>query len=339
MKFWLVVFFFMPFLLCPAGAVVTADDEAKTLGAVVVTGAQSGPKIWKFQRGRKIIWVLGTLQPLSKGATFNTEEIRARLAKSDVVLDREGLVIGDNIGIFRGLTLWPAIRRSKFNPSGRPLRDLLPPTTYDRWLQAKAKYIGRNNGVDRLRPMYAAYELFEAAVRKAGLVTANPAYAMINKEAKKLDIPIIDTKMRLSINNPRDAVTEFAVPQADDIRCLEQTLDRLDRFAQNAATLGDAWSEGDVARLNHTSNAAISACWARLTNEAIGKQQGISDLYHLVETRWIDALNRALREHDVVFTTMPVRDLLDSTGLAAALNREGFRTPQSSGDEDAPSLH
>lgn len=312
-------------LLYCASAAAEDDRGARTLDAVVVTGDRPGPKIWEFHRGKQRVWVLGTLQPLPKGTTFDTGEIKQRVAQSDVVLSGPGLVVGDNVSIFRGLTLWPAIRRSKFNQDGKALRDVLAPDTYARWLQAKAKYIGHDNGVDRLRPMYAAFELFEAAVRKADLNIANPVNSLIIQEAEKHKVPVTDAKLRLAISDPRNAVEKFLVSPAEDIRCLEQTLDRLDGFVRNASLVGEAWAAGSLAGPTTVPTTAMSTCWARLTNEAIGIQQGVSDLYHRVDTKWLDGLHRALREHDVVFTTLPVRDLLDSKGLAAALKQDGFQ--------------
>ncbi|MDR7133275.1 uncharacterized protein YbaP (TraB family) [Lysobacter niastensis] len=314
----------------------SAEPDTRTLDAVVVNGSQPGPAVWEFSRGRKTIWILGTLQPLPEHAEFNTSEIERRIAKSQAVLGSRGLLIGDNISIFRGLMLWPSIRRVKFNADGRALKDVLPPATYARWLQAKARYIGDDADIERLRPMYAAYSLFEAARKARDLKYESGVDSLVRRAAKQHDVPLIDRSLRLSISDPRRAVREFAVPRAEDIRCLDQTLDHLDGFVRTAQEVGDAWTVGDLARIKALSNedAVVDGCWAQLTNEAIGRQQGIQDLYAQVDERWLDSLHRALREQDTVFATLPVRDLLDSKGLVAELKREGFQVvpPASPGD-------
>ena len=109
-------------------------SRKRTLEAVVVRADQSVPPIWKFSRGNKVIWVLGTFQPLPKGTKFNPSQIERRIAESEVVLGPQGLVVGDNIGIMKGLMLWPSIRRKKFNADGKQLKDVLPPATYSKWL-------------------------------------------------------------------------------------------------------------------------------------------------------------------------------------------------------------
>ena len=171
----------LPLLFCAGHTAAQDGDDAsakteedtRTLEAIVVRGDQSGPSIWKFSRGNKVVWVLGTFQPLPKNTTFNPTQIEKRISESEIVLGPQGLVVGDNIGIFKGLTLWPSIRRNKFNADGKSLKDVLPPATYARWIQLKLKYLGNDRGVERLRPMYAASELFEAALEKTNLETAN----------------------------------------------------------------------------------------------------------------------------------------------------------------------
>jgi len=233
---------------------------------------------------------------LPEHAEFDTSEIERRIAQSQAVLGSRGLLIGDNISIFRGLMLWPSIRRVKFNADDRALKDVLPPATYARWLRAKARYIGDDADIERLRPMYAAYSLFEAARKARDLKYESGVDSLVRRAAKQHDVPFVDPSLRLSISDPRRVVREFEIPRAEDIRCLEQTLDRLDGFVRSAQELGDAWTVGDLARIKALSNdGVLDGCWAQLTNEAIGRQQGIQDLYAQVDERWLDSLHRAAR--------------------------------------------
>lgn len=325
----------LPLLFCAGHTAAQDGDDAsakteedtRTLEAIVVRGDQSGPSIWKFSRGNKVVWVLGTFQPLPKNTTFNPTQIEKRISESEIVLGPQGLVVGDNIGIFKGLTLWPSIRRNKFNADGKSLKDVLPPATYARWIQLKLKYLGNDRGVERLRPMYAASELFEAALEKTNLETANLVSPVVANASKASNVPVVDTRLRLAIHGARDAAKEFGVSATDDIRCLEQTLDRLDSYLQVTSSLGNSWAIGDLPRLLNepSSKVSVSTCWGRLTNEAIGKQQGISDLYKQVDAKWVKDFRDLLQKHDVIFTTLPVRDLMDSKGLVAVIKSEGFQ--------------
>lgn len=309
-------------------AIVDADEAgSRTLEAVVVRADQSVPPIWKFSRGNKVIWVLGTFQPLPKGTKFNPSQIERRIAESEVVLGPQGLVVGDNIGIMKGLMLWPSIRRKKFNADGKQLKDVLPPATYSKWLLLKSKYLGGDRDVERLRPMYAANELFRAALKEANLDTENLVSPVVDNASKANNVPMVDSRLRLAVRDPKDAAKEFGVSTADDIRCLEQTMDRLDGYLHAGSALANSWAVGDLSQLSSESGAkaSMSTCWARLTNEAIGRQQGVPDLYKQVNTKWIASLRNLLQKYDVLFTTLPVRDLLDSKGSVAAIRSEGFK--------------
>ena len=306
---------------------VPASSPVRNLGTMVVSANQSGPAIWEFTRGRKKVWVLGTFPPLPEGLRFNSSEIEARIAQSDVVLGSPGLVVGANIGIFRGLTLWPSVHRTKFNPDKRLLQDVLSPATYAKWKAARSIFIGNDAGADRLRPMYAAYELFKVVVEQTQTSMDSAAGPDIERAAKKQNVQRVDARFRLAISEPKDAVKQFNVAGTDDVGCLEETLDRIVPFMQMSAIRGEAWASGDVSRLSELSRSGseVNFCWARLTNQAIGVQQGFADIDRQVDAKWLEELRTALASHDTVFTTLAVKELVGSSGLAAALQRDGFQ--------------
>lgn len=308
-------------------AAAPASEAVRTLGTMVVNANQSGPAIWEFTRGSKKVWVLGTFPLLPERLKFNASAIEARIAQSGVVLGSPGLVVGADIGLFRGLTLWPSIHRAKFNPDNRSLRDVLSPGTYAKWKVARSRFLGNDEDADRLRPMYAAYELFKAAVEQTHASTDSAAGPVIERAAKKQSVPRADARFRLAIREPKDAVKQFNVSGTDDIRCLEETLDRIEQFIQTATIRGDAWASGDLSRLSEflASGSELNFCWARLTNQAIGVQQGFTDIDRRVDARWLEELRTALAGHDTVFTTLAVKELIGATGLAAALQRDGFQ--------------
>jgi len=322
-----------------AASASSVDADAQTLGAVVITGKMQSPALWTASRGIKKVYILGTPQTLPENLTWNFTDIDQRISSSEVVLGPRGLIVGDNIGIFRGLTLWPSIRGTKRNPEGHSLRDVLAPDVYARWREEKAKYLD-DNDAERLRPLYAAFELFEAATKKAGLTSGASVDAMVAKTARKYRVATYDVRFRLSIKDPADAVARFDIAAAEDARCLEQTLGQLEEFLSAAVEVGNAWAAGDIGRMQASgaNGATFTACWARLTNDAIAKQQGIGDLHSRVEAAWLEGLHSALRDHDKVFATLPVRDLTNPNGILAVLQREGFElvSPEPTDVADGP---
>jgi hypothetical protein len=227
--------------------------------------------------------------------------------------------------MFRALTLWPAIRRVQFNANGARLADLLPADTYGRWQGAKTRYLGRDEDAERLRPMYAAFQLYRSALDDHGLSNADVAGSVVRDAAKANHVPVVDVRARLPIGDARKAVKTFDVSRQQDIACLSETLDRIEPWLASAQALADAWVAGDVAAARGArSRSPVRACWSTLTNGAVAHGEGIEDLDALVRSAWRDGLRKATAEHDVVFATIPLRDVLDGTELAEVLAREGF---------------
>jgi hypothetical protein len=86
-----------------------------------------------------------------------------------VVIGPPTVSMGSDIGFFRGLMLVPSLLKARNNPGGMHLQDMVPADLYARWLPLKARYMGRDRGVEKRRPIFAAQELYEAAMRKSGL--------------------------------------------------------------------------------------------------------------------------------------------------------------------------
>ena len=304
----------------------TQPEQIHTLETVSASTTASGPPMWEFTRGSKRIVVLGTMTYLPEGLSFDTAGIERHVAQSQVVVSSPGLVVGDNIGLFRGLTLWPGIRRNKFNDDNRTLSDVLPADVYREWEKARQAYSHTRTGGERLRPMYAAMELFEAVAKDAKLAPGTPSARIVADAASSHGIPTIDARFRLAIADPKAAVKQFHVSSADDVQCLKQTIDRLVTFVQESRNLGEAWSSGDQMRLEEwrAQDRPSLSCWSALTNQAIARQEGFTDLQGQIHQSWNARLQQALEANDTIFTSLPLRELLDANGLSSSLRRAGF---------------
>ncbi|GGK01511.1 TraB/GumN family protein [Luteimonas terricola] len=148
---------------------VAADDDIVDLEAMVVSGAQPGPGMWKVSSGDHVLYILGTVSPLPRRMEWMSAEVESVIADAQVVIAPLAVVVDADIGIFRGMALLPAMLRARNNPGKRPLREVVSPELYARWEVLKARYMGRDRGVEKRRPLLAARELYEAALRKSGL--------------------------------------------------------------------------------------------------------------------------------------------------------------------------
>ena len=173
--------------------------------------------------------------------------------------------------------------------------------------------------------MYAAFELYRAAIADAGLAEQHVADE-VARIARRQGVTVVDARARLSIGQPRRTVRAFDVPREADVRCLQDTLDRLEAFLPDARARGDAWLAGNFDAAGQPgARESLTPCWSFLTNDTIARGEGVDDLEAFVTAAWRDRLQAAVAAHDVVFAMAPTRDMVQATGLVAALAQEGFR--------------
>ena len=291
---------------------------------IVVVGKRATPAIWELHKGNKTLWILGTLYPVPKGVDWDPGPIEQRVAVSQVVLGPMGLSVGEDIGFVRGLFLLPALRRSRFNPDGQTLHDVLPPPLYARWSQARARWLGGDNDVERFRPIYAAFELDNAAIDKAGLAPPRRK-SIVEQAAKRFGVPMVDVRLKVEVDAPRQALRQFNASKLDDTRCLEETLDRIDKDLVHMRERAEAWAAGDVERLRTLPfREQWETCLAALGSTDVARQHGVSNVPQQMEARWLAEARKALASHDRVFSTLPVRLLLRPDGVLGALRADGY---------------
>lgn len=289
------------------------------LPSVAAARPTSGPRIWTFVKGNTTLRVLGTVQPLPRNLQFDTNGIFEALQSSDALLTGEGVVTGEGVGPVRGLLLLPSMRRLKRNASDRTLRDILSDSDYREWRRLSDPYVSGMPDVEKMRPMYAAGALYEAAIAGGRLHRHHPAKDSIAGMAKKLGKPSIDGRLHVHVERPKEAIEAFHVDEEDDLSCFREVLRRLPPWLGTAQQAGSEWSSGSYRSIPP----APPRCWSWLTNQAIARTQGIS-LDQAVRQHWMRSLDSATRTHSNIFTTMPIEDLKDGNGLASALLDDGY---------------
>jgi hypothetical protein len=319
----------LPLLLSaalPASAAVTPPPAApRELAPVMVSGVQPGPKLWKVTRGDRVLWVLGTLTPAPKRIEWTSREAeRAIAASGNVLLGARASVTAD-IGLIRGALLLPKALKARNNPDGKTLRDVLPPRTYARWDVLRARYLGRDRGIEKRRPIAAAEELYAAAIRQAGLDPDNQVRPKVEKIADRHDVPVEIAEVKATISDPKAALRAFADESLDDLACFELTLDRLEADLAQMAARANAWSIGDLdtmRRLPYTDQG--QACLSAMLDSAVARSQGLDALPAQVRTAWLDAAEKSMAAHKTSFALLPMAEILKPDGYLAALAARGY---------------
>jgi len=320
----------------PASAGATAE-----LPTIVVSGEQPGPGLWKVSSNDRVLWILGTLSPLPKGMAWRSAEVEETIAQSQVVLNPPRLNVHTDVGFFGKLTLLPSLVGVRDNPDHATLKQVVPPELYARWMQLKDKYIGvgRGRNLETWRPIFAALELYDAAIRKTGLTRSDITGDVVRDAAKRAGVPVEAPNIKLEVDNPRDAVRKFKDSEMDDLTCFRKTLDRIESDVATMAARANAWATGDVATLRKLPDIDLrSACFAAVTGTALARERGIADIDVRLQQAWLDAASAALAKNAVSFARLPIDDLLASDGYLAKLRAKGYaiEAPDESATDATP---
>ena len=117
------------------------------------------------------LWIVGEPPLLPQGMRFRSQQVAHVASQSQEILVQTGLSLkpDEKVGVFRMLTLVPAAMKLRKNPDKATLQELIPPDIYARWLVQKKLYLGRDSGVEKMRPFLVAEKLHDAAIKELQL--------------------------------------------------------------------------------------------------------------------------------------------------------------------------
>jgi len=301
------------------------DPVEQQLETVVVSGIQPGPGLWRVFKGDHEMWVLGTLAPLPKRMDWAADETRLVIRQSQEVLLSPTGKLGTNIGFFRGLTLLPSAMGARKNPDKQKLADLLPAELYARWRLLKRQYLGRSNRIEKRRPLLAANKLFEKALSRSGLTTKNLVEPEVRRAAKRAKVTVTVPMIEIMIEDPKQAIKDFAASELADIECFEQTLDRLETDLGTMVERANAWAVGDVQELQALPFVdQRRSCADALLNASVMQDRGLGDLRTRLANEWLTAAETALTNNTSTFAVLPIEQILKSDGYIATLRDRGY---------------
>ncbi|MGH8498541.1 MAG: TraB/GumN family protein, partial [Methylococcales bacterium] len=301
----------------------------KVLDVMVVSGAQPGPGMWKVSKGDNIMWIMGMQSPLPKKMEWVSREVEKKIAKSDEVLFFTSVSVTTDRGMFGTMLLIPSLYGARKNPDDAELKDVLSPELYKRWTVLKAKYIGSDKAIEKWRPIFAAQELYEKAIKKSGLNDENIVRPVVEDVAKEYKKKIIRPNIHVKIEKPKEAIKEFSKSSLADIECFSKTMDRLETDLNGMIERGNAWAIGDIEGLKTLSFTDQSqSCISALTNAATAQKRGFSDIRQRAMTAWLEAADTALAKNKITFAILPMGDMLKPTGLLASLRAKGYQVEE-----------
>jgi hypothetical protein len=296
--------------------------ETTTLETVLVTGEQPGPGLWKVSRGDHVLWILGAQYPLPRGMTWRAADVEQTIARSqEVIADATPKL---QLNFFHKLTLLPAVYGARKNEDGATLQEILPPDLYARWLALKVKYVGNDSGIERLRPMLAANELYDKALAKSGLARNGMIWETVKSVARKNRVRVFEPQASIPVDNARQTIRDFKDTQGSDVDCLAATMTRIETDLSAMRERANAWAVGDIGALRRlASPSQQDACIAAVTSNDRLRDQLKAALAQM-DQAWLAAAEQALRDNASTFAVLPMDELLRPDRRLAMLESRGY---------------
>jgi hypothetical protein len=307
------------------------------LPAVSVSGVQPGPGLWKVSRGEHVLWVLGTISNLPAHVQWRSDEVAQAVAGAQELIQSPRVKLKLDTGFFGKLFLLPSAYAARKNPDGKTLQEVLPAPLYARWTVLKAKYIGRDGGIERWRPIFAAMELYRRALKQSGLRGSGQVVDAVEAVARQHGVPITPVVYTLEIERPRAALDAFKSAGPDDIECFARTLDSIEHDLPANAERANAWSTGDIATLRALPDSRYrDACAVAISDSGFARTLGIDDVPARVQAAWLAAARHALDTERSSFAVLPMDEVLDADGNLALLKAAGYAVEAPDAEDTAP---
>ncbi len=203
---------------------------------------------------------------------------------------------------------------------------MLPADVYARFSQAYRRVHGRDpDPKERWRPIYAADELFDEALEKAGLSEKEVVWPRVEDLAERHKVRVRQLEIELPVEDPKGLIEEFSrLSPERETACLIATLDRLEHDLPNMRRRAQAWAVGDVATLRslpvgNPQQTCIEAVLERPKLRELADQAR-----RKVEADRPGIIGYLLLAYPVSLATAPVDDLLKPEGLLAQLRATGY---------------
>jgi uncharacterized protein YbaP (TraB family) len=295
-----------------------ATDEAPT-EEVVIEGKHEGPRMWRVTKGGHTLWILGTISPLPRKMTWQSDAVQTVLQETQEVLPAWPS-IGVGANPFTALRLYFTWRKIQKSPDHTKLREQLPPDLYARFSALRTRYAPKDEKLEELRPMLAGGRLLDDVLNVSGLTMRNEVQQTVLKLASKQGVKVHQTKMR--VEDPVNVLKDLGdTPKDSEIACLAAIVSKLETDLGPMQARARAWALGDVDTLRslpHSVDDRI-ACLA-----AVSSSQRIRNLVIRAQDDWLIEAEEAIRRNKSTLAVQSMDRLLGNEGILATLRAKGY---------------
>jgi uncharacterized protein YbaP (TraB family) len=309
---------------CFCGAACGADQAPQSLDEIVVTAERAGPGMWHVHKDAANVWLLGSVAPLPRDITWRSKQVENVLESASQVLVQKPI----EISIPRILWMLIADRKYLMVPGGKKLKDVMPPELHGRFALQRHRVGEDDDKWERYRPIIAAAFLQQEAFHQANLSMRLDLGAALRKLAEKHGVRVEEVK----IAGASDMLEALKTLRPDTERiCVEASLTTVESGLPRLSERADAWSNGDVERIEKLSNLKeVDACRA-----AIDQAKGVSDFIGRIRQTWLEAIEKYLRSPGTTIAVVNLDLMLEKGGLLDQLKALGYEV-DAPGSEATP---
>jgi len=303
-----------------------------------------------------VMWVLGSIGAVPGTFVWQTNTMEGRIAESQEVLYPGWARVDLDYSVFKALTLVPAAFKAAKNTDGAMLKDVVSPEIYARWLELKLKYIGKDDDIEKYRPMIAEEKLRDAIAKKyASKMPFVSVDSIVKKIAKKhrVEVRTVPTVVRdievSEFGNPRAFLKSARKIDFAEGECFGRNLARFERWIEEGRYVYDMgpindWATGDLEAMRtrpvfhddweDCTQAAFDAAMnspgevpeeVRAGINLFKKQEEVLALAHKeAEQKWVEAAESALATNKSTFAVLPIAVVLSPTIYMDKLRARGY---------------
>jgi hypothetical protein len=311
-----------------------AQTSEEPLEEIIVSGEFAGPGMWQVthpDHPGHTLWIVGEPPLLPQGMRFRSQQVAHVASQSQEILMQPGVGLkpDEKVGVFRMLTLVPAAMKLRKNPDKATLQELLPPDIYARWLVQKKLYLGRDSGVEKMRPFLVAEKLRDAAIKELKLGHGG-SWQEVWEHVRKKKIPVTSPTLEFTFKTDdlRGQLKAFSRQKLADEECFARTVELTEALSNKPVedARARAWATGDLAKLQELPPLPNreSSCDQAIVNALAMTTPVPTDVRAQMDELWFSAAGSALTKNESTLAFVKMGELLGDHGYLESLRQRGY---------------
>jgi len=294
----------------------------KPVEEVIVSGRRPGPPLWRIENGENTLWVFAVVSTMPKSFEWDSSGIDHVLSESQQyfpLIERD--LYASILNPIKAIGMLRRFNKLKKISDERTIKDYLSAQEYDKFSTLKAQYLPNSKKIEKLKPVFAADELFQGAKREYGLVNARKISKAITKLAKQNKLEITKIKVREKIESKPIFKAIENLSDAEHSRCLSLVMDTLDDEVGSLINYALLWADGDPKALIDNSVPRLQDSCAEFF---LGSDQA-QRIIRQSEESWLSATQKALENNRSSFAVLELHDVIEPEGLLSRLAARGYK--------------